>query len=84
MLQRVKSKAGMWAHAGMMGSARAVLDDLEAHGILQALIIGHEGRHSDSNDAPSVAKNIGKIMQSKLDTKVTNPPSPFHKAGVYC
>ena len=68
----------MWAHAGMMSSARAVLADLEAHGILQALIHGHDGRSSPSEQeqeqgAPE-AQEVGKIMQSKLDTKACDPP----------
>ncbi len=70
LMQKVKRKAGMWAHAGMMSSARAVLQDLEAHGILQALIHGQDGNHSASSDGPSEAKDIGKFLQSKLDTKV--------------
>ena len=66
----MKRKEGIFAHAGMMSSAKAVLVDLEAHGILQALINGQDGDHGASLERPSDAKAIGKFLQSKLDTKV--------------
>ena len=73
-----KQQSRMYAHAGIVAAASAILDDLKVHGMLSRLLRQEEDRKADEfksneeggKEGQSHAQAAGTVMQELLDKKV--------------
>ena len=80
-----KQQRRMFAHAGIVAAASAILEDLKLNGMLSRLMRNEDQRQADESQAQaegnatqasSHAQAAGTVMQELLDKKVL--PYPVH------